>query len=163
MRTQRMLIAMIGVIAMLALLWQARANADTLGVYQAPVVRQAQWALQQGNPEHALALLAKRDGELRRWHAQAQGNALTCQAYFQTGDYVRAEQSCDLAVRASGETNAQYLHNRAVMRLLLGRVDEAIADLHKVSAMKVQATSPSPALSFAAADRRGQDSAKNNL
>lgn len=149
MRTQRMLIAMIGVIAMLALLWQARANADTLGVYQAPAVRQAQWALQQGNPEHALALLAKRDGELRRWHAQAQGNTLICQAYFQTGDYARAEQACDLAVRASGEGNAQYLHNRAVMRLLLGRVDEAIADLNKVSAMNAQRTLPSPALSLA--------------
>jgi tetratricopeptide (TPR) repeat protein len=145
-----MMIAIIGVLAMVALLWQARANADTLGVYQPTVVRQAQWALQQNNPEHALALLEKRGGELRRWNAQAQGNALVCQAYFQTGDYVRAEQACDLAVRTSGEANGQYLYNRAVMRLLLGRVDEAVADLKRVSAMNSQVTVSGLGFAFAA-------------
>ena len=62
MRTQRILIALIGVTAMLALLWQARANADTLGVYQPPVVRQAQWALQQDNPEQAVPQDDRRGG-----------------------------------------------------------------------------------------------------
>ncbi|MCB1705915.1 MAG: hypothetical protein KDI17_13705 [Halioglobus sp.] len=149
MRTQRMMIAVIAVTAMLALLWQARANADTLGVYQPPIVRQAQWALQQGHPEHALALLARRDAELRRWQALAQGNTLLCQAYFQTGDYVRAEQACDLAVRASAESNGQYLHNRAVMRLLLGRIDEAVADLNKIAALDAQQAVSSTGLSVA--------------
>ena len=149
MRTQRILIALIGVTAMLALLWQARANADTLGVYQPPVVHQAQWALQQDNPEQAVALLEKRDSELRRWGAQAQGNALICQAYFQLGDYTRAEQACDLAVRASGETNGQYLYNRAVMRLLLGRIDEGVADLKRVAAMNAQEQAAITGLSVA--------------
>jgi tetratricopeptide (TPR) repeat protein len=138
MRTQRMMIALIAVIAMTALLWHARATAQTLGEYQPPVVRQAQWALQRENPERALALLESRAAELRRWRAQAHGDALVCQAYFQIGDYTRAERACDRAFLAAGEENAQYLYNRGVMRLLLGRVDEGVADLKKVSAMSVQ-------------------------
>ncbi len=149
MRTQRMMIALIGVIAMLALLWQARATADTLGEFQAPVVRQAQWALQQDNPERALALLENRQAELRRWRAQAQGNALICQAYFQIGEYDNAERACDLAVRAAGENNGQYLYNRAVMRLLTGRVDEAVADLKSVAAMNSQVMLSSPGFALA--------------
>lgn len=138
MRTQRMMIASIAVITMAALLWQARATAQTLGEYQPPVVRQAQWALQRENPERALALLESRTAELRRWRAQAQGEALVCQAYFQIGDYTRAEQACDRAFLATGEENAQYLHNRGVMRLLLGRVIDGVTDLKKVSAMSAQ-------------------------
>jgi tetratricopeptide (TPR) repeat protein len=133
MRTQRILINLLAVTVMLTLLWHNRAAADTLGDYQPTVVRQAQWALQQGNHDHALALLAHRGAELRRWRAEAQGNGLICQAWFQKGDYVQAEQACDLAVRAAGD-NGQYLYNRAVMRLLLGRIDEAVADL-KMAAM----------------------------
>lgn len=124
MRTQRILINVLAVTVMLTLLWHNRAAADTLGDYQPTVVRQAQWALQHGNHDHALALLAHRSAELRRWRAEAQGNALVCQAWFQKGDYVRAEHACDLAVRAA-EPNGQYLYNLAVMRLLLGRIDEA--------------------------------------
>ena len=101
MIAKRIMIAMIAVITMFALLWQARATADTLGVYHPPVVRQAQWALQRDNPAHALAVLENRTAELRRWRAQARGNALICQAYFQLGDYTRAEHACDLAVQAS--------------------------------------------------------------
>ncbi len=135
MRTQRMMISLIAVSVMLALLWQARASADTLGVYQSTVVRQAQWALQQGNPDHALALLAHRGTALRRWRAEAQGHALVCQAHFQNGNYARAEQACDLAVRTAPKANGQYLYNRAVMRLLLGRIEEAVIDLKKVGVL----------------------------
>ncbi|CAA0101208.1 Uncharacterised protein [Halioglobus japonicus] len=151
MRTQRMMIASIAVIAMVLLLWQTRAAAGTLGEFQPPVVRQAQWALQQENPERALALLEKRTTELRRWRAQAQGSALVCQAYFQMGDYTRAEQACDLAFRTAGETNGQYLYNRGVMRLLVGRVAEGVADLKRVSAMNSQV--PLAAGGFAVAGR----------
>lgn len=135
MRNQRILINLLAVTVTLTLLWHNRVAADALGVYQPAVVRQAQWALQQGNPDHALALLAHRGAELRRWRAEAQGNALMCQAWFQKGDYARAEQSCDLAVRAAGESTGQYLYNRALMRLLLGRIDEAVADLRRVAIM----------------------------
>ena len=140
MRTQRMMIAVIAVTAMLALLWHARASADTLGVYQPTVVRQAQWALQRDNPDHALALLAHRGAQLRRWRAEAQGNALVCQAYFQKGEYLRAERACDLAVRTDSHASEQYLYNRAVMRLLLGRIDEAVADLKRVGIMRLPLT-----------------------
>jgi tetratricopeptide (TPR) repeat protein len=133
MKAQRILINVIAATVMLTLLWNHRAAADTLGVYQPTVVRQAQWALQRGNHDHALALLAHRGAELRRWRAEAQGNGLVCQAWFQKGDYVRAEQACDLAVRAAAEPNGQYLYNRAVMRLLLGRIDEAVVDLKRVA------------------------------
>ena len=149
MKAQRMMIALLSVIVMFALLWHARATADTLGVYQPMVIRHAQWALQRDNPKHALAVLENRTAELRRWHAQAQGNALICQAYFQLGDYTRAEYACDLAVQASNETNGQYLYNRAVMRLLLGRVDEGVADLKRVSAMNLQVTVWSAGLAVA--------------
>jgi tetratricopeptide (TPR) repeat protein len=142
MRTQRTLVNLITITAMLTLLllWHNRAAADTLGDYQPTIVRQAQWALQRGNHDHALALLARRGTELRRWGAEAQGNGLICQAWFQKGDYVRAEQACDLAVRAAGEPNGQYLYNRAVMRLLLGRIDEAVADLKGVATMNQTVT-----------------------
>ncbi len=140
MRTQRTLINVLAVTVMLTLLWNTRAGADTLGAYQPTVVRQAQWALQQGNHDHALALLTQRGAELRRWRAEAQGNGLMCQAWFQKGDYVRAEHACDLAVRTAGEPNGQYLYNRAVMRLLLGRIDEAVADLKGVAMMNQTVT-----------------------
>lgn len=140
MRTHRMLISLIAVTCMQALLWHERASADTFGAYQPTVVRQVQWALQRGNPDHALALLEKRGALLRRWHAEAQGSSLACQAWFQKGDYVRAEQACDLAVRTADEANGQYLYDRAVMRLLLGRIDEAVVDLKTVAAMSQPVT-----------------------
>lgn len=139
MRTQRTLINLLAVTVMLTLPWHNLAAADTLGEFQPTIVRQAQWALQNGNHDHALALLAHRGAELRRWRAEAQGNGLMCQAWFQKGDYARAEQSCDLAVRAAGESSGQYLYNRALMRLLLGRIDEAVMDLRRVAMMNPQA------------------------
>lgn len=66
MLAQRILINLLAVTVMLTLLWHNRVAADTLGVYQPTVVRQAQWALQHGDPDHALALLARRGAELRR-------------------------------------------------------------------------------------------------
>lgn len=112
-------------------------------------MRQAQWALQRDNPDHALALLAHRGAQLRRWRAEAQGHALVCQAYFQKGNYVRAEQACDLAVLTDPQASEQYLYNRAVMRLLLGRIDEAVVDLKRVGVMSLPVTMPSVDFSVA--------------
>jgi hypothetical protein len=135
MRINRMLITMIATVSIAALLWQQPAAADTLGDYQLTVLRKAELALQHGHPDHALALLRGRDAELRRWRAVAQGNDLMCRAWFEKGDYVSAERACDAAVLAGGETAWSYMYHRGVMRLLLGRVEEGVADLRWAASM----------------------------
>ncbi len=135
MRTHRMLITLVAAVSVTALLWQGRAGADTIGDYQPTVLRKAELALQHGHPEHALALLRGRSAELRRWRAVAQGNDLMCRAYFEQGDYPSAERACDEAVLVGGESAWSYVYHRGVMRLLLGRVDEGIADLRRAVSM----------------------------
>ena len=135
MRTHRMLITLVAVASVTALFWHGRAGADTIGHYQPLVLRKAELALQNGYPEHALALLRGRSGELRRWRAVAQGNDLMCRAYFELGDYASAERACDAAVLAGGESAWSYVYHRGVMRLLLGRVDEGVSDLRRAASM----------------------------
>jgi len=135
MRPHPMLITLIATVSLSALLWHGPAAADTFGDYQPTVLRKAELALQHGHPDHALALLRGRDAELRRWRAVAQGNDLMCRAWFEKGDYVSAEQACDAAVLAGGESAWSYVYHRGVMRLLLGRVDEGVADLRRAASM----------------------------
>jgi tetratricopeptide (TPR) repeat protein len=135
MRTHRMLTSLLPALSVAALLWQAPVNADTLGNYQPTALRKAEAALQHGQTDHALALLQGRAAEMRRWGAEAQANDLMCQAWFEKGDYVKAERSCDAAVLAGGEATWNHVYHRGVMRLLLGRVEEGIADLRKASSM----------------------------
>ena len=134
MRTYRMLIALV-TMSVTALLWQGPAAADTFGDYQPTILRKAELALQHGHPDHALALLRGRGAELRRWRAEAQGSDLMCRAYFEKGEYASAERACDKAVLAGGEAAWSYLYHRGVMRLLLGRVDEGVADLRRAASM----------------------------
>lgn len=135
MLTHRMLITLIAM-SVTALFWHARAGADTIGHYQAPVLRKAEVALQNGYPDRALSLLQGRSAELRRWQAEAQGSDLICRAYFEKGDYVNAERACDEAVLAGGESAWSYVYHRGVMRLLLGRVDEGVSDLRRAASMR---------------------------
>ncbi len=79
--------------------------------------------------------IAGRGAELRRWRAEAQGSDLMCRACFEKGDYVSAERACDAAVLAGGESAWSYVYHRGVMRLLLGRVDEGVADLRRAASM----------------------------
>ena len=135
MRTHRMLFNLVVAASIIALLWHGPVGADTLGHYQPTVLRKAEAALQHGYPDHALALLRGRGAELRRWQAVAQGNDLMCRAYFEKGDYASAEQACDEAVLAGGESAWTYVYRRGVMRLLLGRVDEGVLDLRRAASM----------------------------
>ena len=135
MRTHGMLTTLIATVSLSALLWHGPAAADTFGDYQLTVLRKAELALQHGHPDHALALLRGRDAELRRWRAVAQGNDLMCRAWFEKGDYVSAERACDAAVLAGGASAWRYVYHRGVMRLLLGRVDEGVADLRRATSM----------------------------
>jgi len=119
------------------LLWHGAASADTLDHYQPTALRKAEAALQHGYPERALALLQGRGTEMRRWRTEAAASDLMCRAYFENGDYTKAERACDRAVAASGNSDANYVYHRGVMRLLLGRVDEGIADLRRAGGMNL--------------------------
>ncbi len=134
MRTHRMLFNLVVTASIIALLWHGPVGAETLG-YQPTVLRKAELALQHGYPDHALALLQGRSAEMRRWRAEARSSDVMCRAFFEKGDYASAERSCDKAVRAGGDSAWSYLYHRGVMRLLLGRVDEGIADLRRAASM----------------------------
>lgn len=149
MRTHRMFFNLVVAASIIALFWHGPVGADTLGHYQPTVLRKAELALQHGHPDHALALLRGRSAELRRWRAEAQGSDLMCRAYFQQGDYARAERACDEAVRSGGEFVWSYVYHRGVMRLLLGRVDEGIADLRRAASMGPSTGSVAANLSIA--------------
>jgi len=135
MRTYKMLISLVAAVSVTTLLWHVPVGADTLGHYQPTALRKAELALQHGYPDHALALLQGRGAEMRRWRVEAQSSDLMCRAYFEKGDYVSAERSCDQAVLAGGESPWSYVYHRGVMRLLLGRVDEGVADLRRAASM----------------------------
>jgi hypothetical protein len=138
MRTHRMLVSLVAAASMAALLWQTPASADTLGNYQPTALRMAEVALQHGYPDHALALLQGRSTEMRRWRVEAQANDVMCRAWFEKGDYTKAEHACNEAVLAAGESAWNYVYHRGVMRLLLGRVDEGIVDLRRSSSVSLQ-------------------------
>ena len=135
MKTHAKLVSLMAAASLAALLGQAPASADTLGSYQPTALRKAESALQNGYPDHALSLLRGRDAEMRRWRVEAAASDLKCRAWFEKGDYTQAERACDEAVAASGNTDASYVYHRGVMRLLLGRVGEGIADLRRAGNM----------------------------
>jgi tetratricopeptide (TPR) repeat protein len=135
MKAHRIFFDLVVAASIVALLWHGPARADALGQYQPTILRKAELALQHGYPDHALALLRGRGAELRRWRAEAQGSALMCRAYFEQGDYASAERACNEAVLAGGESAWSYVYHRGVMRLLLGRIDEGVADLRRAASM----------------------------
>lgn len=137
MKTHGKLASLIAAASLTALLWHGPAGADTLGDFQPTALRKAESALQNGLPDRALALLQGRDMEMRRWQVEAEASDLMCRAWFEKGDYANAEQACDDAVLASNGSDASYVYHRGVMRLLLGRVDEGIADLRRAGGMNI--------------------------
>lgn len=151
MQTHRMLTSVLGALSITALLWHAPVNADAFGQYQPTALRKAEVALQHGQADRALALLQGRATEMRRWGAQAQANALMCQAWFEKGDYVKAERACDAAVAAGGEAIGSHVYQRGVMRLLLGRTQEGIADLRSAGSMSPDSAALTSRLAVAGA------------
>lgn len=137
MKTQGMLVSLLAAVVITALLWHGPASAATLGEYQPPALRKAEAALQNGYPNRTLSLLQGRGAEMRRWRVEAAASNLMCRAYFEKGDYTKAERACDEAVVVSGDADANYVYHRGVMRLLLGRVDEGIADLRRAGSMNL--------------------------
>jgi len=130
MTSLRILLSVLAVAAVSLMLWHSRVEAEPLEHHRPAVLIKAERALARGNPDRALALLESGRAELRRNPDRAEASGLVCRAYYERGDYAAAEAACDTAV-ALGESNERawsYLSNRGVMRLLLGRVDEAIHD-----------------------------------
>ena len=79
----------------------------------------AERALEQGNPDRALALLRSQRAVLKDHRFRAQKETLACAAYYMKGLEAEAEQACGLAAEwgASSEMWAN-LSNRGAMRLL---------------------------------------------
>jgi Flp pilus assembly protein TadD len=118
------------------MLWQAPAQADVFSHYQPNVLIKAERALQSGKPDRALTMLDGRIANLRHVGLQAQGHALVCKAHFQKRDFVSAEQACDKAVNTGeGSLSWSDVNNRGVMRLMLGRFDDALNDFHQAAVM----------------------------
>ncbi len=129
MQRTKILVTTIGIILAFGLLWQSRSHADAIDHYQPAVLQKAERALQRGNPTEALALLEGRVAAMRHGSMRAAGDDLICRAYYQRGDYAAAEQACDRAVAVGSNNSAwSYLNNRGVMRLLQGKLEDALAD-----------------------------------
>lgn len=115
-------------------------TADASSPLHARVLIQAERALTHGKPERAIALLSTKVDSLRLHEQRARGYALLCKAHFQKEAFTEAERACDAAVQEEEEdAHWSHLNNRGVMRLLLGRLDEAEADFESALREKPKA------------------------
>lgn len=131
MKSTRILITVIGLAAVTMLLWNARANADAIEHYRPNLLTKAERALERGRPDQALSLLGSRVDSFTHATYQAQGYSLICRAWYEKGDYHKAERACDIAVQLDSGTLAwSHLNNRGVMRLLVGNTGDAVSDFH---------------------------------
>lgn len=136
MKSLRILISVIAVATVTTLLWQSRANADTIDHYRPTVLIKAERALERGNPERALTVLEGNVDGLRRDAYRADANALICRAQYEKGNYAAAERACDVAVELGDGPQAwTHLNNRGVMRLLQGRVEAALEDFEAAAVL----------------------------
>lgn len=81
-------------------------RADVLSDYHPQVLSEAGRALESGRPERALSLLHRQRAILRHEKFLGQRNALTCQAYFQKQQFLKAERACAEAL-AQGHSAAK--------------------------------------------------------
>jgi len=81
----------------------AATRADGPSRFQPGSLLQAEEALEQGQPERALALLHRQRAILRHSRFRAQAEALSCQAYRQMHDFGNAARVCDAVVAYDGE------------------------------------------------------------
>lgn len=136
MRIHKITMTVIGVVAVMTLLWQARAQADVVDRYQAPVVQKAERALNNGHPNRAVYLLQQQMARAPLADFPAQGYGLLCRAHIATGNYAHAERACDAALASGVHVGAWSHHNnRGLSRLLLDKFDAAIADFQRAVQM----------------------------
>ena len=140
MLLSKKLVGLVVLISVPSMFWQARVSANVADHYRLPhVLLKAERAVERGNPDHALDLLAGRIDDLRDPSMQAVAHALNCQALYQKQDYLGAEKSCDVAVN-TGRPNWSHLNNRGVMRFMLGRYNAALTDFRQAASIMVSAS-----------------------
>lgn len=142
MKRLKILATTLGVVATTSLLWHSQARADAIDHYQPAYFHKAEQALEQQQPEKALALLTGRLNGLRHTSYKAAGYDLVCRAHYQLGDYATAEEACSRAVSLGGGASAwSYVNNRGVMRLVQGKVQEALTDFEQAASLNPKAIS----------------------
>lgn len=110
-------------------LWHTRAMAESAAYYQPKRLLTAERALERGQSDRALNLLADYVEHQRYASKRAEGYALICRAHFKLKAFVAAEQACDQALRDGRASMAwSHLNNRGVMRLLQGNYAAALSD-----------------------------------
>ena len=97
---------------LLLVLMSPAARADVLASYQPNALAAAESALEQGEPDRALAHLRAQRAMLSHERFSDQVRSIRCRAYQQQGEIARAESACDngmpfdreTAIAASGGT-----------------------------------------------------------
>ncbi|MDX1735160.1 MAG: tetratricopeptide repeat protein [Halioglobus sp.] len=157
MKLNKVVVSVIGVATVLLLAWHSRVNAEVVTVQQPGVLERAERALERDDPAGAVALLQDRVVDLRRTSYRSDAYGILCRAHYQLGEYVQAEQACDLALDSGGKAIAwSHLNNRGVMRMAQGRLEEAIADFHAAQRINPRARSVRSNLAMAERLKRAQ-------
>ena len=96
----------VGVVAS-TLLMVSAARAEALSRYQPDALIQAEWALEDSQPERALSLLHRQRTILRFDQFRSQRDSLACQSYLQMEDFQEAAHVCDEGVAYGGHDSFQ--------------------------------------------------------
>jgi len=104
-------------------------SAEIIDHYQPSRLSKAERALDAGNVDRTVALLSDRVSHFNRAASRSRGHSLMCLAHFKKQDFAAAELACHQALSNSGSADrAGHLNNRGVMRLMLGKYEEALVD-----------------------------------
>lgn len=98
----RAMLCLLGVLS-ITLLLASTARAENLSRYHPQALIEAEWALEQGEPQRALAHLHRQRAVLRQGRFRAESNALACQAYRQLQDWQEVAQVCNTAIAYDDE------------------------------------------------------------
>ena len=80
---------------LLLVLMSPAARADVLASYQPNALAAAESALEQGEPDRALAHLRAQRAMLSHERFRDQARSIRCRAYQQQGEIARAESACE--------------------------------------------------------------------
>ena len=120
-----------------AMLAASPAQADSLTHAQVSQDRlaSAERALDRGDAQDALALLADARESARLDGDIARIESLRCRAFYALGEYDAAEAACSIAINTRTAHWSDY-NNRGATRMLLGDLDGAIADLREANNLR---------------------------